>query len=200
MQPATGQHHTEAPTPRDGWGRLFCSDEEVRAILAGEEIRRPVPLWPISEGQAQLAVSPFAAASMLHVCEAWQADFDLPGTSGFPFFHQTPPAFRGPQNARYVYYRADGAILHAPVSAWESEPWESRISGPEDTGAETAARLAREDRETLARMHWLEPSTMPRWAVRMRVRADSVGLERGEDGWCWVARLSRIVPAPGGEG
>jgi hypothetical protein len=153
---------------------ILFSGDMVRAILAGTktQTRRVVK----GDGEFNRRRCPYGEpGDRLWVREAWQADFDYPGATGFPWWNEIPAAFRGPK-ARYVYYRADKAVVHAP-SADELEwplPYEARISTPDYDSEQEAA----EDAEILRNIRWRPSIHMPRWASRISLEITDVRCER----------------------
>lgn len=114
------------------------------------------------------------AGDRLWVREAFNADFAFPGfDEGFPFWQDTPAAFRGAEAARYLYYRADRSIVHATGSQYTG--WEDRRSLDVDTDE---PRLIHEDGELLDRMRWRPSIHMPRWASRIELEVTEVRVER----------------------
>lgn len=110
----------------------------------------------------------------LWVREAWTADttpdaaraISADEFEGSLWWHEVPLPYRGQENAAYIYYRADNAIVHAGAS---DVAWQYRVSSWEP------------DADELEGLKWTPGIHMPRWAARIVLEITDVRVERLQD-------------------
>lgn len=89
--------------------------------------------------------------------EAWSADIEIPGT-GDLWWHETPKTFRSWRATTYLFYRADGVIVHGGrhenTDVSLATDWPYRVS------------TWRPTRDDMAGFRWQPSIHMPRWASR----------------------------------